>query len=162
MATEAQRRASAKYDKNHTRSVLLKFNTSSDADILARLDEVENKQGYIKGLVRRDIRGTGEILSINAISLMIQPVIRKYDLEQVSLFGSYARGDATKDSDLDFVVKCNGIRTMEQYTSLVEGFRKATGKNVDIVMADTLHSKQTRAAQRLAGHIEREKVVIYG
>ena len=46
MATEAQRKASAKYDKEHTKSMLFKFNTTNDADILAKLDEVGNKQGY--------------------------------------------------------------------------------------------------------------------
>jgi hypothetical protein len=52
MATEAQRKASAKYDKEHTKSMLFKFNTTNDADILAKLDEVGNKQGYIKNLIR--------------------------------------------------------------------------------------------------------------
>lgn len=43
MTTVAQRKASAKYDRNHTRSILFKFNTTSDADILAKLDEVDRK-----------------------------------------------------------------------------------------------------------------------
>ena len=162
MATEAQRRASAKYDKTHTRSVIFKFNTSNDADILFKLDKVENKQGYIKELIRNDIRGAGEVLSIDAISFMIRPIIKKYDLKEVALFGSYARGEATENSDLDFLIKGKSINTMEQYAALLESFTKATGKNVDIVMADTLDSaNKTRAEQRLYDHIERDKVILY-
>ena len=74
MTTEAQKKASAKYDKEHTRSVMLKFNLTGDADILSKLDAVSNKQGYIKNLVRQDIRGSGECLPIDAIKTLLLPV----------------------------------------------------------------------------------------
>lgn len=57
MATEAQKRASAKYDAQNTKRYSLKLNLVTDADILARLEAVGNVQGYIKELVRRDMRG---------------------------------------------------------------------------------------------------------
>lgn len=53
--SEAQKRASARYDAAHCVRVSIKLNLSTDKDILKRLSEVENKQGYIKGLIRRDI-----------------------------------------------------------------------------------------------------------
>ena len=45
-----------RYDRNNTVRVALKLNTKTDADILARLEEVGNKQGYIKELIRKDMR----------------------------------------------------------------------------------------------------------
>ena len=56
MTSEAQKRAVKKYDAENTRSVFLKLNTMTDADILDRLDQVESKQGYIKRLIRDDLR----------------------------------------------------------------------------------------------------------
>lgn len=56
MVTEQQKKAQIKYDKEHTRQITFKFNLKTDADILERLDSVENRQGYIKYLVRNDIR----------------------------------------------------------------------------------------------------------
>lgn len=56
MTTEAQKKASAKYDAANTKQIKLKLNKRKDADILARLDEVGNKQKYIKGLIRKDIK----------------------------------------------------------------------------------------------------------
>lgn len=161
MASEAQRKASAKYDKEHTKSILFKFNTTSDADILAKLDEVGNKQGYIKELIRNNICGKGEILSIDAIRLMVLPIVQRYGIDRATLFGSYARGDATAGSDIDLLIKCDNIRNMEDYLGLQEGLKKAIGKNVDIVMADALESDNTRAAKRLREHIERDKVIIF-
>jgi hypothetical protein len=55
MATESQRRATAKYDAANTTSVRLKLNINTEMDIIERLEEVGNKNGYIKQLIREDI-----------------------------------------------------------------------------------------------------------
>lgn len=55
MATGAQLKAIRKYDDEHTKQIVLKLNLKTDADILERLAEVGNKQGYIKDLIRHDI-----------------------------------------------------------------------------------------------------------
>ena len=54
MASKAQVRAAAKYDKTNTKGVYLKLNIGTDADILDKLGAVENIQGYIKRLIRYD------------------------------------------------------------------------------------------------------------
>ncbi len=55
MASEAQIRASEKYDRANTIRISLKLNKTTDAEILAKLDSVESKQGYIKALILADI-----------------------------------------------------------------------------------------------------------
>ena len=55
MTSKAQIRAVAKYDAKNTKQIMLKFNLKTDKDILMKLDSVENKQGYIKDLIREDI-----------------------------------------------------------------------------------------------------------
>ena len=44
-----------RYDAANTVRVQMKLNRRTDADILARLESIENKQGYIKMLIREDI-----------------------------------------------------------------------------------------------------------
>lgn len=60
MATEAQIKAQRKYDAENTRQLHLKLNRRTDRDVLARLDEVPSKQGYIKRLIREDLQRTAE------------------------------------------------------------------------------------------------------
>lgn len=55
MTTEAKKKANARYDQAHTKQIILKLNKRTDDDILKRLDQVGNKQGYIKSLIRKDI-----------------------------------------------------------------------------------------------------------
>ena len=55
MVSDARKRSNAKYDATHTKQIKLKLNLKTDDDVIKRLDEVGNKQGYIKGLIRNDI-----------------------------------------------------------------------------------------------------------
>ena len=49
--TEAQR----KYDATHCRYFYLKYNTTTDADVISKLESVQSKQDYIRQLIRDDI-----------------------------------------------------------------------------------------------------------
>lgn len=57
MPTEAMKQAIKRYDEKNTKQLMLKLNVKTDADVLKRLEEVGNKQGYIKELIRRDLAG---------------------------------------------------------------------------------------------------------
>ena len=58
--TNKQTIAQMKYDAKATKQIRMKLNIKSDADILTKLDEVDNKQGYIKELIRKDIKCGGK------------------------------------------------------------------------------------------------------
>lgn len=57
---EIQKKAQMKYDAKATKQIKLKLNLTSDKDILDKLDQVDNKQGYIKELIRKDIMAGDE------------------------------------------------------------------------------------------------------
>lgn len=48
-----------KYMAANVRRMSFDFNRKSDADVIEKLDSVENKTGYIKQLVRDDIKREG-------------------------------------------------------------------------------------------------------
>lgn len=54
--SDAQLRAQVKYDKAHTTGVYLKLNKENDADIIEKLESVENRQGYLKKLIKEDLK----------------------------------------------------------------------------------------------------------
>lgn len=53
--SEAQKRAVMKYNAENTTRVNLSLNNKTDADIIAYLATLPNKQGYIKELIRADM-----------------------------------------------------------------------------------------------------------
>lgn len=59
MTSEAQKRAQRNYDINNRdkfKVINLKLNRETDADVLEKLASVDNMQGYIKSLIRKDIK----------------------------------------------------------------------------------------------------------
>lgn len=52
-------RAITKFTKEKTVSVNLRLNKNTDADIIAKLETVDSKMGYIKALIRADIAKNG-------------------------------------------------------------------------------------------------------
>ena len=54
MATEAQRRANAKYENEKVRQQRVKF-YPTESDMWDHLQSQENKMGYIKQLIREDM-----------------------------------------------------------------------------------------------------------
>lgn len=54
-ARRAQNQAKARYDAVNTKHIGVKFNVKTDADIIARIQQEESVQGYIKRLIREDI-----------------------------------------------------------------------------------------------------------
>lgn len=56
MVSEAKKRANMKSDKKNAKYVTLKLNKNTDKDILEYLDTLDNKNGYLKNLIRQDIK----------------------------------------------------------------------------------------------------------
>lgn len=56
MATAAQTKAVVKYVKEHQRSFTFRCHKENDADLIAFLESKGNVSGYIKELLRREMR----------------------------------------------------------------------------------------------------------
>ena len=70
---------------------------------------------------------------------MLQLLVEKkhqvegFGVEALFLFGSFARGDETEKSDIDFLVKFKGSPTFDQYMDLKFFLEDLTGKKIDLV-----------------------------
>ena len=73
-----------------------------------------------------------EIFTIENIINLVKPIAEKYHVESVYLFGSYARGDANTDSDLDFLVYGGEGFKLTMIFAFAEELREALNKNVDV------------------------------
>ena len=67
-------------------------------------------------------------LSLKEIMAEVEAICRKKEVEHLYLFGSYATGEQTDTSDIDFVVK--GCKDISRLRSEVEQIR--TLKKIDI------------------------------
>ncbi len=67
------------------------------------------------------------------------PLLReRYGVESLGLFGSYVRGDADSDSDLDLLVRFHQTPGLIQFVELENHLSDLLGLRVDLVMAEAL------------------------
>ncbi len=71
------------------------------------------------------------MLTAAEIEACIRQLVNRYDAEYALLFGSYARGDATADSDVDVVVVGGPRFRKLNIFAFAEDLRAMTGKDVD-------------------------------
>ena len=84
--------------------------------------------------VRRGIQISKKLDKISILNYLKEHTIEfqeKYDLEQIGIFGSYARDEATKDSDIDIFVKMKP--TLANYVDIKQELESAFENKVDIV-----------------------------
>ena len=102
-----------------------------DTDVIQKLDSISNRNSYITNLIKADV--SSGILTIKQIKTLIKPVINKYHISDVYLFGSYARGEARSDSDVDIYCSSGDIKSLFMLSHLKGELEEALGKKVDVV-----------------------------
>lgn len=61
------------------------------------------------------------------------PVAVSYGIKSMSLFGSYARGEANEDSDVDLLIDKGDLKGLIQYFSFVHELENTLNCHVDVV-----------------------------
>lgn len=75
---------------------------------------------------------SGSVFTIKDIVRLVKPVAEKYGVKAVYLFGSYARGEADENSDLDFLVFGGEDFKLTMIFAFAEDLRSILKKNVDV------------------------------
>ena len=73
------------------------------------------------------------IYTIEEIKEKAIPIAQAYGVDSMSLFGSYARGEAKEDSDLDFFIDRGNIKGLLDYMGFVQDLEDIFHCHVDVV-----------------------------
>ena len=103
----------------------------SNLKMIKKLDEIDNKNLYITNLIAEDLESN--VLTIKQIKEHIKPVMQKFNIKEVYLFGSYSRGEANNNSDVDIYCESGDLKTLYDEVELKKLLEKSLGKKVDIV-----------------------------
>lgn len=75
--------------------------------------------------------------SVEEIKAIVSALARQYGTDRIYLFGSYARGDANADSDIDLRIDKGAIRGL-QLGGLAADLEDSFGMSVDLVPTGSL------------------------
>ncbi|MCL2513185.1 MAG: nucleotidyltransferase domain-containing protein [Oscillospiraceae bacterium] len=99
-----------------------------------------------------------KIYSIDEIKYIVTPIAKKYDVDRVLLFGSYARGEAKDTSDLDFIIDKGRLRGLK-FAGMLGDLQDNFNKNVDLLTLSSLSVDDGYTNFR--NRVEKDMVVIY-
>ena len=101
------------------------------------------------------------VYTLEEIKQNVLSLVRKYNIPAMYLFGSYARGEAGEESDLDFLVDTTGTRLTslltlgELYCDLEEIFHK----KIDLVtVRAVMQDARTDSDRDFRDTVMRERV----
>lgn len=97
---------------------------------------------------------SSEIYTIEQLKTMLIPVFRLHGVKRAVLFGSYGKGQAGRDSDIDLLVDSSlrGLR----FVGLMEDVRSIVDKDVDLL--DVSHVEEN---SEIDDEIKKTGVLIY-
>ena len=75
---------------------------------------------------------------LRQISKIVVPILKKKGIKKAGIFGSYARGNQKKKSDIDILIQPTKGMGLE-FVGLALELEKKLGKKVDLVTYRSLH-----------------------
>lgn len=93
---------------------------------------------------------------IQDIALSVSQVLAMYDVHEAYLFGSFARGDETPESDIDLRFVCGPSMTYGTLYEISERLEEDLGRPVEIVTNPPEFMKP-----HFWEHIQKDEVLLY-
>lgn len=73
------------------------------------------------------------IMSIKEIKEKSMPIFASYPVDKAILFGSYAKGESTNNSDIDLYIDTNGRLKGLDFVGLLEILVDTLGMDIDLI-----------------------------
>ena len=95
-----------------------------------------------------------KVYTLDEIREIATPIAKNYGVAALYLFGSYARGEATSESDLDFRIERGRIRTLFELGGLYSDLADKFQKELDLLTSQNIEPD-------FLARIQPEEVLIY-
>ncbi len=82
-------------------------------------------------------------------------VLKREGAKRVEIFGSYARGESKKGSDIDIIVEFKGKKSLIDLIRIEENIKKRVGRKIDLLTKNSI-------SPLIKEKIKKEVRVVYG
>ncbi|MCQ2452787.1 MAG: nucleotidyltransferase domain-containing protein [Oscillospiraceae bacterium] len=104
------------------------------------------------------------VYSVEQLQAIIAPIAVKYQLPAVYLFGSYARGEANENSDIDLLIDTSGteLTSLMKLGALYCELQEVLHKTVDLITVSSLEQTAQMPSEVVFKEtVKRERVSLY-
>jgi hypothetical protein len=102
----------------------------------------------------RTLEVTNMCYTLNEIREKTVHIAKAYGIQSLGVFGSYARNEATDESDVDICVEKGSMRSLLQYFAFVQELEKILGCHVDVITTEIEDTD-------FLNHVLEERVLLY-
>ena len=95
-----------------------------------------------------------KVYTVEEIRRIASPIAARHGVKALYLFGSYARGEATPHSDLDFRIEKGSIQSLYQLTGFEMDLESGFQKPLDVLTTQML-------SQQFLKRIQPGEILIY-
>ena len=99
---------------------------------------------------------TKKVYTINEIKKILNKSLKNTKVNKAILFGSYAKGEADENSDIDLLVGSNGLIKGLEFFGVLQTLVEALNKNVDFI-----EKKGIISGGYIEQEIEKTGVLVY-
>ena len=102
------------------------------------------------------------VYKIEEIAEKVRPIAERYGIAKVYLFGSYARGQATEESDIDLLVDDENIKGLFKLGGLYSDLEDVLQKEIDLVTFGQIEQNRDNPLhKRFIQEVELDRKEIY-
>ena len=104
------------------------------------------------------------VYTIDELRSKILPIVQEYQIHTVYLFGSYARGTATENSDVDILIDTDGscVNDLLMLGGLYSDLEDALQKSIDLVTVASISQPTSKRSQlHFRENMLRERIPLY-
>ena len=96
-------------------------------------------QGIPFSMTIAPVSNEERVYTIESIRRIVAPIAKKYGVKEMYLFGSYARGDANMESDIDIVIENENTQAIGfGLCEMQQELENVFGKKVDLIPKYTI------------------------
>jgi len=97
-----------------------------------------------------------KIYTTDEIKKIVEPVVREYGVKRLAIFGSYAKGEASPRSDIDFhLIDTDGVWGYFKLCGFKQDLEKRLGMSVDVLTTGSMDSE-------VFENVRKSEVLIFG
>ena len=94
-------------------------------------------------------------MTLEEIKKLTEPILRKNSVEYAGVFGSVARGEASKDSDVDILVRFSKDISLLDHIGVAQELEDVLNRKVDLVTERSLKNS-------LVPSVKKDLKILYG
>ena len=78
-------------------------------------------------------------MELEELKNKILPTLERYEVKRAAVFGSFVRGEQTRDSDVDVLVEFKGEKSLLDLAGLKIELEETLKRKVDVLTYNSLH-----------------------